>query len=263
MVIAMTDKLQFLKNYVKKYFDEMLIKDIHLIKDRNLHFTYPYVLLVSAGIDFLGGLEEGFKKDNSTERSKNFIEKWMGEVNELYKAPGMSTILYVVCRCGASHEGIYKAGVEASSWSYRRDKHLKHVIDFKGKDKIFIHALQLVDDFIKAQELYRNHLESTPDNAYENLCKLITSPPISEVSSAIDYLKAEGLTFDAKQEAEENPEVEDFDPNTYRIKRNDGLETTATALPNSQSTATSTSTSTPLSGTVTQLPDPEELEDEK
>jgi hypothetical protein len=266
MVKTMTNKLQYLKDYLEKYFDEMLIKDIQLIKNGDLHFTYPYVLLVSAGIDFLGGLEEGFKNDNSKQRFKNFIENWMSKVNELYEAPGMSNILYVACRCGASHEGMYKAGVEASSWSYRRDKHLKHMIDFQGKNKIFIHALQLVDDFIKAYELYKTHLQSNPDNAYENLRQLITSHPIQEVSDAIAHLKGQGLTFDAKQEAKDNPEVQDFDPNTYGIKRNDGLETTASALLNSESSISTTSTSQQRSGYdthITSIPDPEEFEDEE
>ena len=267
-----TDKLKFLNDYLKTYFDEMLIKDIRLIKDKNLHFTYPYVLLVSAGIDFLGGLEEGFKDNNSKQRSKHFIENWMGQFNSLYKHTEISTILYVVCRCGASHEGIYKPGIEVSSWSYRRDKHLHHVIDFQGKDKIFIHAFQLLDDFMTAKKLYRTHLKTNYETPYKNLIDLLSQKPKPEVLDAINYLKDQGLSFDANKEASENPEVEDFDPTTYRIKRADGLEATITASnedpltitpPNSRLNSTSTSKFTPLSGTVTQLPDLEEFENEK
>ena len=48
-----TEKLDFIEKYLKDYFDEMLIEDIRKIEAKGLHFTFPYILLVSTGIDFL------------------------------------------------------------------------------------------------------------------------------------------------------------------------------------------------------------------
>lgn len=45
------EKRIYVEDYLKKYFDEWIIKDINMMKKKNLRFTLPYILLVSAGID--------------------------------------------------------------------------------------------------------------------------------------------------------------------------------------------------------------------
>ena len=43
-------KLDFIEDYLRKYFDGFLLKDIEMVRNVNLEFTIPYILLVSTGI---------------------------------------------------------------------------------------------------------------------------------------------------------------------------------------------------------------------
>lgn len=200
------NKLIYIKDYLKTYFDEMLIKDIDLIKSKDLRFTLPYILLVSAGIDFLGGLREGFKSNNSASRSCNFIKAWMGRVNTLYKVKGMSEIIYKSARCGSSHQAIYKKGVESSSEIYPRDKHFKLRIRPENKDRIFIHALQFTDDFKKAYKLYRKeYIEQNINIVYENLIGLQNKERVKEFNGLKKYLIDSDLTFKDENEYKPSP----------------------------------------------------------
>jgi hypothetical protein len=137
------NKLIDIKEYLKKYFDDWLIRDIEIIvkmiKDNNEKFTLPPILLVNSGINFLGGLECGFNS-NSGCRSRKFIEDWMGRVNSLYRVEGMSECIYSSIRCSSSHQATYKKGVVISSKNNRKN-HLHVNIRSGLKDRIFIHAL--------------------------------------------------------------------------------------------------------------------------
>ena len=242
------EKLTYLENYLTSYFDEMLIADIEKIMSSNLHFTFPYVLLVSTGIDFLGGLTEGFRDNNSQLRSRRFTEVWMGRINSLYSNQYISEVIYKSVRCGSVHQAMYKKGIESSSRLYPRDKHLHHMTNFKGKDRIFIHALQLADDFIQAQLLYRNeYMPTHADVIYDNLEAALKTDPIPGFDDAISYLKGLGLTFDAQDEARRNPEVKEFDPETERvIFKNDITTTTSFSSPPSiESTVTAMPSAAP------------------
>lgn len=222
-----TEKLSYVEKYLITYFDEMLIEDIRKIVNKQLHFTFPYILLVSTGIDFLGGLTEGFL-NNSRERSCNFIEAWMGKINILYADKKISEVIYKSVRCGSSHQAMYKKGVESSSRLYPPNKHLNHMVSFKGRDRIFIHALQFANDFIDAQKLYRvQFIKANPDSVYDNLIDMIRKDPIEGFDELIEDLKQKGLTFDAQEAARTNPEVKSFDPETGRIVySNDDILTT-------------------------------------
>ena len=71
----------------------------------------------------------------------------MGKINDLYRYDGMSKIIYSSVRCGSSHQAMYKKEIESSSWLYPSEKHLNHMVDLKGTDRIHLHALQFCDDF--------------------------------------------------------------------------------------------------------------------
>lgn len=162
-----SDNLQKLNNYFEEYIDRMLIKDIELLKVRNdeLRFSYPYILLVCSCIDLFGGIEKDFTRaggrGNSEERFIWFITEWMGRVNTLYKEKSLAYLIYDRWRCGIVHQATLKKGFEASSYMYPRDKHL-HLI--KDNERIFIHSLQFADDLIEAQKLYRKYINDNATN---------------------------------------------------------------------------------------------------
>jgi len=231
MAINRQQKLDYIENYLKKYFDEFLLKDIKIIKNASLEFTIPYILLVSAGIDFLGGLSQGFykikngrKQENSSERFRAFIREWLGRVNPNYKIQGIPELIYNSARCGASHQSIYKKEVESASYIYPQDKHLYYIIDLYGKDRIFIHALRLVDDFIKAQNLFReDYIKQNIDDVYTHLNDMLNESE-KDFPRLINYLKSKGLTFRAEDIISHSPEVKTYDKTTKKIVNTDGEE---------------------------------------
>lgn len=162
------DNLQKLNNYFEKYIDEMLIRDIELIKARNdeFKFSYPYLLLVCSCIDLFGGIEKGFKSStgqgNSRERFEGFITEWMSKVNLLYKEESLAYLIYDSWRSGVMHQATLKKGFETSSYLYSREKHLHYI---KESERIFIHSLQFADDLIEAQKLYRQHISDNANNS--------------------------------------------------------------------------------------------------
>lgn len=259
------EKLIFIENYLKTYFDDMLLKDIKIIRDNNLEFTLPYILLVSAGIDFLGSLAKGFNSASS-DRSRYFIKEWMGKINDLYNDERMNEIIYKSARCGSSHQAIYKKEIESSSWLYPRDKHLYHMVDKNGKDRVFIHALQFVDDFFCAQNLFRQlYIKFNYNSVHENLVDMIQEKKMSEFSILIEDLKSRGLTFDADKFIQNNPRVKDYNKETLRIKSINGDECIPSVAPEEIPTnmSSSASASASLLVPITHLSDIVEEKEEK
>lgn len=169
----------YVREYVTLYFDKMIVEDIRILKNKNLPFTLPYILLISAGIDFLGGIQESFYKinkqgniqGNSNERSCNFIREWMGRVDELYKFENMAEFIYSSVRNGVLHEAIFKENVESYVGDDLREKHLHVRVNPQGQEKIFIHALRYADDFLEAQKIFREEflVEENIHKVYERL----------------------------------------------------------------------------------------------
>jgi len=176
------EMLEKLNNYFSKYIDRMIIKDIELLKEKNdeLKFSYPYILLVCSGIDLFGGIENGFSKPdgqgNSNQRFKWFINEWMGKRNNLYKEESLAHLIYDSWRCGLMHQATLKRGFETSSYMYPKNKHLHYI---KDNDRVFIHSLQFAEDFIEAQKMYRQHINSNASNIvyikflYDHLLSMI------------------------------------------------------------------------------------------
>ena len=231
-------KLDYIEEYLRKYFDRFLLKDIVMIKDTNLEFTIPYVLLVSTGVDFLGGLSQGFckiengrKRGNSSDRFRAFIKEWFGRINSHYQIQGIPEIIYSSTRCGASHQSIYKKEVESASYIYPRDKHLHHMIDIYGEDRICIHALQLVDDFIEAQNLFREkYIKQNIDDVYTHLNDMLNESD-ADFPRLINDLKSKGLTFKAEDVIPHSPKVKSYDKATKKITNTDGDDVPPSAPP--------------------------------
>ncbi|MEA2020766.1 MAG: hypothetical protein U9M98_03600 [Patescibacteria group bacterium] len=197
------EKLIYIENYLKTYFDEMILEDLKKMRGSDLCFTIPYILLVSAGIDFLGGLEKGFYKinkrgekiGNSSERSRSFIKNWMGRVNTLYGEQWVAKVIYGAVRCGAVHQAIFKKGVEAYSGVDFQDKHLYVRINPTSKERVFIHALQFADDFIKAQKIFREeYIKKDIDDVHRRLAELLKGE-MANLPDLIESLKKKGFVF--------------------------------------------------------------------
>lgn len=256
------EKLEYVEKYLKERFEEWLVKDMRIIRNAELHFTFPYILLVSAGIDFLGSLAKGFNSGSEI-RSCYFIEEWMGKLNPLYKNIKISVIIYKSARCGSSHQAIYKKEVESSSIAYSADKHLYHIKCLDGRDRIFIHAWQFVDDFIEAQQLFRDeYVKRNPENVFNNLQEMLGEKIIKGFEELIEELKKDGKSFDAEKELNNNPKVKSVDKKNSRIElhNNDSVAPSAAPYPE-VNTYSCITTSQPEDCAITVLPDEDKDKD--
>ncbi len=189
----MNEKRKAVENYLEKYFDEWLINDIDIIlkimKEKNLNFTLPIILLVCAGIDFSGGgVIFGFKKDNVGDRSKFFIREYMGRINPLYNDEEMSGVIYDCVRCGSVHRAMYKQGVEISS-NPSTNNHLT----FSKSGNLIIDTFKFANDFKEAFKKFRGeYKEGDIEALYKNLDEMIkdTSNLISSLRKN-NYIKHE------------------------------------------------------------------------
>lgn len=190
------------REYFRKYFEEMLLKDIRMLIDNPQPFTIPYIALVCMAIDFLGGLEHGFTSENgrpnSGPRSRAFIKNWLVRANEIYACEGMPGFIYDSVRNGVIHQAIFKE--EAESYSGAEDvlgKNLYVRKDPRGKERIFIHPIQFVNDFIEAQKIFREEYlkEENFVAVYRNLQKLKNNTK-GGYSELIGRLKEKGYEFE-------------------------------------------------------------------
>ncbi len=200
------EKLQKLNNYFRKYIDEMLIKDIELIKNRNseFRFSYPYILLACSCIDLFGAIEKGFKsptgQGNSKDRFTWFITEWMGKINPLYQDQNLAYLIYDSWRCGVVHQATLKKGFETSSYMYSRDKHLHYI---KDNERIFIHSLQFADDLIEAQKMYRKHINDHAgdttyiDSLYNHLLDMMGEEAKQHFDQFVKFLQDNNLVFNS------------------------------------------------------------------
>jgi hypothetical protein len=163
----MTEIKKKLNEFFTKYIDNHIISDIKNLEVTNDdHKTsYPYLSLSFSGIDFFGGLEKGFKRDNSRKRFIWFLKNWMGKVFILYKENSLAELIYDSCRNGIIHTAILKNSFTVSSYFFDENKHL--YID-QQKDLIIFHSLRFSKDFIKAQSLYRKNINDCIDEDYLN-----------------------------------------------------------------------------------------------
>jgi hypothetical protein len=231
-------KLDFIEKYLSDYFDRFVLKDIEMIRKNKLEFTIPYVLLVSTGIDFLGGINQGFyiirnghKYGNSSVRFIDFVKEWFGRINSNYRIHGIPEIIYNSARCGVAHQSIYKREVESMYDLYPRDKHLNHMVDIHGQDRIFIHPLQLVDDFISAQDLFRKeYIKQNINDVYMHLDDMLNESD-KNFPRLVNNLKTKGLTFRAEDIISHSPKVRTYNKNTKKIIGTDGEEVRPSAPP--------------------------------
>lgn len=240
-------KLQDINKYLENYFEKYLIEDINRMRNKNLDFTFPYILLVFAGIDFLGSLEKGIgqKRRNSGSRSKHFINKWMGRINSEYKIKEIQEILYRSARCGVTHSAIVYKEIVTSSNSDTYNQHLLLMEDgiVKEKGRLYLHALQFVDDFRAAYKLFKEeYITDNIEKVYNNKEQMLKEGLKEErFERLVKRLINEGKTFyisnnEARPSA--SPELEDSTTlsrsslsNSVSRSEEDGRNSTYTSQP--------------------------------
>jgi hypothetical protein len=91
---------------VERYFQHVITDyicgDIRELLDRRLPKAAPLLHSVVSGIDTMGGMMMGFKKNNSGERSRAFMQQYFELSSE------EANLIYSLVRCGISHEGVTK-----------------------------------------------------------------------------------------------------------------------------------------------------------
>jgi hypothetical protein len=213
---TLQEKKDFVHSYFE-YFNKTLIADIENLlqadkeKGNKLSFTFPYILLVASGIDCLGGVKMGFI-DNSTERSKYFIEEWMGAVNNLYKMKNMDKWIYDRIRCGVAHQVFPKIGSETYKGMDLREKHLYVRKNSKGEKSIFIQTAQFAEDFLIAQKNFQDqYILYNIDDVFNNLTALkrkdSTKLQSGDYQTLISNFENNGKYFEKDFDDEEDERV--------------------------------------------------------
>lgn len=94
---------------VKKYFeqvvDEYSCGNVRVLLDAKLPAAGPLLFCVVNGIDLVGGMMCGFRRNNSQARSVKFMERY------LKLSPQEAKLVYSLVRCGVTHEGTTKLAI--------------------------------------------------------------------------------------------------------------------------------------------------------
>ncbi len=152
-----------LRVYVEKVLDYVR-GDIEHLRTKNVTVSFPYLFLIFAGIDFLGGLQHGFSRGNSMSRSAWFISTWMSKVNAQYAAncqdesKSLGSYLYAFARSGLFHMACVQRSVNVDSSEANRPFHLHYTI--QNNTTVFFHAVQFAEDFLEASKLFLADLYS-------------------------------------------------------------------------------------------------------
>ena len=101
------------------------------------------LMMVMSGIDTLGGICYGFKRNNSRKRSTDFMTQIMG-ISE-----SLAEYLYSVVRCGLFHEGSPKLGLQYFVLYDRLDAGKTFYRDFKSGN-ISMNVVEFAYSYLEA-----------------------------------------------------------------------------------------------------------------
>jgi hypothetical protein len=167
--------LEQLKEYIEKVLGYIVGDIDHLIQSK-VTVSFPYLFLCFAGIDFLGGIEQGFERGISRKRSALFISIWMSKINPRYKTSaiddtkGQASYLYNFARSGLIHMACVQRSVIVETDPSWEQYHLSFSTD--GGSKVFVHPLLFADEFKKAKQLFLDDLYNDPVKVKNALIKL-------------------------------------------------------------------------------------------
>ena len=203
------------KEKLKEYIDKILgyvCGDIEHLKNKRVTVSFPYIFLCFSGIDFLGGLEKGFRRNNSRFRSSWFISTWMSKVNTDYSnanpedTTSQASYLYKFARSGLFH----MACVQRSVIVETNDSWLKYHLHYEennGDFRVFIHPLKFAEEFLEAKGLFLEDLyseQSKIDNAFNNINEYFQEIRNEEIRFVIPNLFHE-LNDDSGFDADTQP----------------------------------------------------------
>ena len=167
---------------------------VNELKEKEIHSSYPYLILSFTGIDFFGGLIEKFLQTNSKNRSGVFINKWMSKVDSRYEDEDFGHLIYSCCRCGIFHNAVLKKYFGTSSYNCS-DKHLYISLN---RDFLYIDSKQFANDFIEAQKKFREALKSEDkdyiQNIFDNLSDMMKKNQELDVELNSNFNNLTGLS---------------------------------------------------------------------
>lgn len=156
----------------KLYF-ELIQSIIHYIRTdlnemcRKLEIAcFPILMSICADIDFLGGLAYSFKK-NDKERSKDFINEYMGNENSsIYKSDDFACYLIDHLRNKLVHEAFIYGHFETSKSKEYEKYHLSLIKYREDIELLFIHPNKFKEDFYVGMYNFEKKIKTS--NTFKN-----------------------------------------------------------------------------------------------
>ncbi len=154
----------------------MLLDDVCVMTDKLLPWTTtPIILMVCSGIDFLGGLLEGFNSSSSA-RFKKFLKKYMARVNSEYGDADLADYMYKHVRSKVTHE--YFASRLFHEHNNATTHHLS-ILNMNGREILFLHPVCFKEEFVSAVDLLTEDLKTDAKfqkTAIENYLGMFKEP---------------------------------------------------------------------------------------
>lgn len=153
-----------MKEEAIQYFNKItsyLKSDINVFNSSDIGCG-PYLLTTCSGIANLG---EIFFPDATKDETRftNYVEKYLSQVEPIYKRNNVDKFIYKHIRCGQVHEGIVKPGVLIGK-KLDRVYHLVTLLidDCKGNvvKIIYFNPKLFADDFIKSLKFCEDDLKN-------------------------------------------------------------------------------------------------------
>lgn len=146
------------KTKAKKDFDKSVIKhskeDIETLLALKLDIAGPLLALVTNGIDNMGGVCYGYKKNNSRIRSVRFM------TDKMKLSENLASFLYLSMRCGIVHQGMAKIGYFfVENYRLEKGKIFYKDINVVYPDGVYLNVTELAYLYINTI----NMIASDPD----------------------------------------------------------------------------------------------------
>jgi len=182
---------------VKAYFDQVVrynVGDVKELLKLKSGCAGPLLTVVANGIDIFGGMYYGFRRDNSKQRSIDFMTGEMGFTASL------AELMYVCVRCAMNHEGMTKAGLKFFvHYDCLRPRWL---ICLDGENERvslnvveFAHAYLCAVDKIIAQPGKIVHYARATDDDKDLFLEALTDP----ANDVLDFVEIRGKIKDDEQ----------------------------------------------------------------
>ena len=124
-----------------------------------LPMSFPQILLVFSGIEFLGSILYGLK-GSKTSRVSKYVSDWMPEnYNRKIGNKTLGAFLYDSLRSGLVHYGTVKGDIVVDHDIAALSWHLQWV-DHHGGRRLFIHGYQFASDFVGSVKRVKEGISS-------------------------------------------------------------------------------------------------------